>query len=108
MGMVMQIGDQPGEKLPGIIRNNHCPLPHHEILWHIGMDPKTSRCVKPGTPVFFLWDDGHNVIQQSNEIDCENIKPKDQNPTTGPYKFSSDTEGTFYFACGVYAPSHCM
>merc|ERR1712098_159508 len=105
MGMVMQIGDlrsRPGQKWNAgpLKRNRECPLKNHqEIIWYFGMNPKTCRCVKPGTDVYFMWNDKHHNVNQRTDLDdCYNLPYTNTNPEYGPFKFSSLEIGKeFYF-----------
>jgi len=86
------------------------------IPWFGGMDP-LDVCVETGTQVIFNITGsslhGHNVVQMETQSDydaCTGFLGQDptvaiQFNTSVEFDWKADTDGTFYFACGV--GTHC-
>merc|ERR1712051_106985 len=75
-----------------------------QIEWTITGEP-FEVCILPGETLTFEWDNGHNVerVSQEGYEDCSGFKSDE--PVEGPFEFSTSTEGTYYFVCGV--GKHC-
>jgi len=78
------------------------------LPWFLGMDP-LELCVETGTEVVFNKT-GHNVVLMATQSDYDACTGfLGENPTVGnnidPFIWQADTDGTFYFACGV--GTHC-
>eukprot|EP00092_Neocalanus_flemingeri_P082400 GFUD01103175.1.p1 GENE.GFUD01103175.1~~GFUD01103175.1.p1 ORF type:complete len:234 (+),score=40.45 GFUD01103175.1:2-703(+) len=84
------------------------PAQQKTLPWFFGMDP-LELCVETGTEVVFNKT-GHNVVEMANQADYDACTGfLGENPTVGnninPFIWQADTDGTFYFGCGV--GSHC-
>jgi len=91
----------PSTEIPG-------PAKQKTLPWYLGMEPM-DLCVETGTEVVFNKT-GHNVVQMATQSDYDACTGfLGENPTVGnninPFIWQADTDGIFYFACGV--GTHC-
>merc|ERR1719369_2338877 len=79
--------------------------PDKTIMWKV-TKKEVEMCLKPGQLVEFVWKElNHNVLQVSAEDyeSCSGITKTEGEK--GPFDFSANYQGTYYFVCGV--GRHC-
>eukprot|EP00092_Neocalanus_flemingeri_P041542 GFUD01045241.1.p1 GENE.GFUD01045241.1~~GFUD01045241.1.p1 ORF type:complete len:115 (-),score=38.31 GFUD01045241.1:56-400(-) len=77
-----------------------------EIDWIITGKPLAEECIAPGEEAVFNWvAKYHNVeeVDAAGYEDCSGFTITAG--VTGPYTFTSQAPGTYYFVCGV--GGHC-
>jgi len=114
MAMVLQIGGSSQWNIGHLQKNEKCNIEHntsHEISWFYNMNPGTTRCIKPGERVAFIWDGKHHNVNELSKEDWENCQNfTDTTAQYAPFKFQApNNEGSHihYFACGVGDGFHC-
>lgn len=120
---VQQIGSFKDWSIGSLAENKKCPVPpvspdgdEKGINWYLYMAP-VHRCVKPGVPVTFHFfghsinvlgkDDWKKCNLTNNQVFPHAGLPVDTTSQDGPYKFKTNTLGTYYIASGLGGGYHC-
>merc|ERR1711913_215944 len=86
-----------------------------EVEWTI-TGKEIELCIPPGEHVDFLWGNGHNLVNVTEDVyeDCSKLdekvdiynQPINRKAVAGGDSYTADDgEGTRYFICGV--GGHC-